>query len=249
MASWLSDLGATLGAMVFPWSCALCGMEEASGPFCEACRDELLEKSAEATKSVCPRCALQVGPFATLHGGCASCRDRALGFEATFAMGPYSEELRELCLRLKHENNAWLAPWLGELLVEARRGAFVSLPSDTLVVPVPLHWSRYWRRGYNQAEALAEGVAKQLKVPVRRLLKRVAGTRKLASLSRTTRGELMRDVFRARAHSKLKGRTVLLVDDILTTGATCSAAAKVLTRAGAARVVVAVLARTEQTAL
>ena len=64
-----------------------------------------------------------------------------------------------------------------------------ALPSDTLVVPVPLHWWRYWRRGYNQAEALAEGMAKQLKLPIRRLLKRVVGTRKLADLSRTARGE------------------------------------------------------------
>ena len=116
-------------------------------------------------------------PFADLRGGCASCRDRSLGFDAAFAMGPYDGALRELCLRLKHEQNAWLAPCLSELLVEARRDAFSNLPSDALVVPVPLHWWRHWRRGYNQAESLAEGVAKRLKLPIHRLLKRVVGTR------------------------------------------------------------------------
>ena len=105
---------------------------------------------------------------------------------------------RELCLRLKHEQNAWLASWLSELLVEARHDAFSGLPADTLVVPVPLHWWRHWRRGYNQAEALAEGVAKRLKLPVRRLLKRVVGTRRLADLSRTARGEVVRGAFRVR---------------------------------------------------
>jgi ComF family protein len=244
---WLSDLGETLDALVFPWSCAVCGMEGVSGPLCEACREELMERSAAASKSVCPRCALQVGPFVDLRGGCASCRDRSLGFDASFAMGSYNGELRELCLRLKHEQNAWLASWLSELLVEARRDAFSALPSDTLVVPVPLHWWRHWRRGYNQAETLAEGVAKQLKLPIHRLLKRVVGTRRLADLSRTARSEVMRNAFRARACSKLTGRTVLLVDDVLTTGATCGAAARALKRAGAARVVVAVVARTEET--
>ena len=139
-------------------------------------------------------------------------------------------------------------PCLSELLVEARRDALSTLCSDqALVVPVPLHWWRYWRRGYNQAEALAEGIAKQLKLPIRRFLKRVVGTRQLADLSRTARGEVVRNVFRARARSRMTGRTVLLVDDVLTTGATCGAAARALKKAGAARVVVAVIARTEQT--
>lgn len=164
-------------------------------------------------------------------------------------MGSYGSELRELCLRLKHERNAWLASWLSGLFVEARRDVFSTLPPDTLVVPVPLHWWRQWERGYNQAEALAEGVAKQLELPVRRLLKRVVGTRKLAELGVTSRMVIMRGAFRACRRSKITGRTVLLVDDVLTTGATCSAAARALKQAGAVRVVVSVLARTERTNL
>jgi ComF family protein len=166
-------------------------------------------------------------------------------------MGSYDGELRDLCLRLKHERNAWLAAWLSELFVEARRDVFCTLPPDTLVVPVPLHWWRQCERGYNQAEALAEGVAKRLKLPIRRLLKRVAGTRKLADLGVTARAEVMRGAFRARARasSRISGRTVLLVDDVLTTGATCGAAARALKQAGASRVVVSVIARTERTNL
>jgi ComF family protein len=249
VATWLSDLGEAVQALVFPWSCAICGMEGVTGPFCSQCRGELLENSVSASKSVCPRCALQVGPYADLRGGCGSCRDKSLGFDASFAMGPYEGTLRELCLRLKREQNACLASWLSELLFEARHEVFSSLPPDTLVVPVPLHWWRQWQRGYNQADALAEGLAKRLKLPIRRLLKRVVHTRKLTALGRTVRGDIVRGVFRVRSRSRLTGRTVLLVDDILTTGATCGAAARALKQAGAQRVVVSVLARTESTTL
>ena len=182
VAFWLHDLSTALGALVFPWSCARCGMEGATGPWCETCRELVIAETVAATKSVCPRCALQVGPYADLHGGCASCRGRSLGFDTSIAMGPYEGELRELCLRLKHEENAWLAVPLAEFLVEARHDAFRSLPGDTLVVPVPLYWWRYWRRGYNQAEALADGVAKRLKLPMCRSLERVVGTRKLRAV-------------------------------------------------------------------
>jgi ComF family protein len=152
--------------------------------------------------------------------------------------------LRELCLRLKHEQNAWLAPWLCDLWVEARREAIGGLPADAWIVPVPLHWWRHWWRGYNQAEALARGLARRLDRPLKRLLRRTVATEKLAGLSATERVRAMRRAFRARHTPGLAGRTVLLVDDVLTTGATCGAAARALRRAGAARVIVVVIART-----
>ncbi len=176
--------------------------------------------------------------------GCAACRGLALGFDAATALGPYEGSLRDLCLQLKRERNAWLAPWLSGLWVEARGETIGRLPDDTWIVPVPLHWWRHWRRGYNQAEALARGLSRRLDRPVRRPLRRVVATDKLADLSRTERARAMRGAFRARRNSGLKGRTILLVDDVLTTGATCGAAARALKQAGAKRVVVAVMART-----
>jgi ComF family protein len=167
-----------------------------------------------------------------------------LGFDAAIALGPYEGSLRELCLRLKHQRNAWLAPGLGELWIESRRPAVASLPAEAWIVPVPLHWWRHWRRGYNQAEALARALARRLDRPVRRPLRRVQATKKLAELSPTERVRALRGAFRARTNPSLDGRTILLVDDVLTTGATCGAAARALKQAGAARVVVAVIART-----
>jgi ComF family protein len=185
-----------------------------------------------------------VGPFADLHGGCAKCRGRPQGFDAALALGAYEGETRNLCLRLKHERNAWLAPWMSGLLAEARRTDLDQLPSDAWVVPVPLHWWRRLKRGYNQAEALAHGLARRLDLSVHKPLRRIKPTDRLAQMGVTERIEALRGAFRARSDPRLKGKTVLLVDDVLTTGATSGAAARALKQAGAKRVIVAVLART-----
>ena len=163
--------------------------------------------------------------------------------------GPYDGEIRDLCLRLKHEPNAWLAPCLSDLFVEARREAISELPRDAWIVPVPLHWWRRCRRGYNQADALAHGLARRLNLPVHPLLRRVVATEQLAHKGRTARVKMMRKVFRSRRSAQLVGRTIILVDDVLTTGATCGDAARALKDAGAARVVVVVIARTQRQSL
>lgn len=243
---WLGALGRAVDALVFPWSCAACGAQGTPGAFCPSCRSDLLERAAKAAATSCPRCALPAGPYADLRNGCGDCRGRSLGFEAALALGPYEGTLRELCLRLKHERNAWLATWLCELWVEARAQALrgLNLPADAWIVPVPLHWHRHWQRGYNQAEALAHGLARRLDRPVRRPLRRVVDTQKLADLAATERAQALRQAFRARPSRHLRGRTIVLVDDVLTTGATSGGAARALKKAGAARVVLAVMART-----
>ncbi len=195
----------------------------------------------------CPRCALHTGPFEDLHGGCSECRGRSLGFDAALALGTYNGAIRELCLSLKNEKNAWLAWWLSGLLVESRRDSLSQLPQTACIVPIPLHWWRRWRRGYNQAEALAYGLGRRLRLPVCRLLRRIAATDRLAPLCPTERYDVMRDAFHVHSSPRLVGQTVLLVDDVLTTGATSGAAAKALKRAGAARVVVIVIGRAERT--
>jgi ComF family protein len=249
IAGWLSALWGAFDALVFPWLCPICGVEASGSPFCPRCRKAILERSEQAALSSCPRCALTVGPFADLRGGCAACRERSLGFDSALALGPYEGTIRDLCLRLKHEKNAWLAPQLSDLFLEARHDALTGLPADVWVVPIPLHWSRRWRRGYNQAEALASGLARRLDLPVRQPLRRIIATEKLGHKGRTERADVMRGVFRARDGRKLAGRTVILVDDVLTTGATCSAAAKALKKAGASRVIVVVIGRAERKTL
>ncbi len=246
LAQGLATCGRVVNDLVFPWACLVCGFEggELRGPLCAPCRSELLKTAAAAATSACPRCALPAGPHANLRGGCARCRGHHLGFNEALALGSYEGTVRDLCLLLKHERNAWLARWLSELFAEARQADLSRLPRDTWIVPVPLHWWRRLRRGYNQAEALAQGLSRQLDLRVHQPLRRVKAADHLAHKAAMERKQAMRGAFQTRRDHGLKGRTILLVDDILTTGATAGAAARALKQAGARRVVVAVLART-----
>jgi ComF family protein len=239
-----SACAAALDDLVFPWACLVCGAEARGwkGPFCPDCRAGLLADAGRTPR--CPRCALPVGPHADLRGGCSQCRGHSFGFNRALALGPYEGAVRGLCLRLKHERDAWLAPWLSSLLAEARSEGLRELPPDAWIVPVPLHWRRRLLRGYNQAEALAHGLADGLRLEVHRPLRRIHSTDRLAGLGASERIREMRGAFAARPDPALRGRAVLLVDDILTTGATSSAAARALRQAGARRVILAVVART-----
>ena len=117
-----------------------------------------------------------------------------------------------------------------------------AIGADT-VIPVPLHWLRYWKRGYNQSEVLARGLAARLQLPCRTgWLRRIRNTPKQTAQTPAARRENVRGAFRTGRSADLSGRTILLVDDVLTTGSTCSEAARALRDAGAKNVMVAVLA-------
>ncbi len=243
LRGWWEAAGLAVDALAFPTSCPVCDADvEGGAAFCPDCRAELLGASGPT----CRRCAMPLGPYPDTSGGCSECRGRSLGFDGAVALGPYHGPIRHLCLMLKHERNAWMARWLAGLVAEGCGEALrAEARAGAWVVPVPLHWRRRLRRGYNQSEALAGGLALSLSLRVRPALRRVVATPTLALAGRSERAKLMRDAFRARRDPGLRGRTVLLVDDILTTGATSGAAARALKRAGAARVVVVVVARAE----
>ncbi|MBL8793299.1 MAG: ComF family protein [Planctomycetia bacterium] len=150
--------------------------------------------------------------------------------------------LRESILRLKQPSGESLAEALGRLWAEAALPRLQTLGAE-LVVPIPLHWRRRWQRGFNQSEVLAAALARGLRLPCRPgCLQRVRPTPFQSRQSAAGRRENLQDCFRARSPSALQGRSVLLVDDVLTSGATASEAARILRAAGALRVVVAVLA-------
>src|SRR5262245_21692613 len=102
--------------------CQVCGSSRQVAPVCQDCRCEITAASGPA----CPRCALPPGPWRRAEDGCARCRGRSLGFDRALALGPYQGPIRSLALRLKREGNAWLAPWLADLLIEKHRAALES---------------------------------------------------------------------------------------------------------------------------
>jgi ComF family protein len=175
-----------------------------------------------------------------VENGCPRCRDKVLHFETALRLGPYDGILRDVVLRLKHANGEGLADLMGALWAEHAQARLRQCGAN-VVIPVPLHWWRRLQRGYNQSEALAQTLADSLQLPCRpRWLRRLRHTPKQTLQTPAQRWDNVRGVFRARP--QVRGLSVLLVDDVLTTGGTASEAARALHAAGAARVVVAVLA-------
>jgi ComF family protein len=158
-------------------------------------------------------------------------------------LGPYDGKLRDAILRAKHLPGELLAESIGRLWVTRDRNRFQAWNLDA-VVPIPLHWIRRIERGYNQSAALADAIGGMLGLRIgRRWLRRVRPTPKQYTQSATARRDNLKGAFRATYHCGANGLRVLLVDDVMTTGATASEAAKALKAAGAAQVFVAVLAR------
>lgn len=235
------EVGRTaLGHWLIERRCAGCEVEIERGWLCGEC-----DVAVRMVGPACPRCAMAIGPNVRAEPkGCAECRGHSIGFDGAVALGGYEGPLRALCLKLKRPRGLVVARRAVELMGEVRGEAIAGLGAE-VVVPVPLFWWRRWRRGYNQAEALASRLAVTLGMEYTPVLRRIRSTRKLARLSPSARAKELRDsmVLSRGAERRLEGRVVLLVDDILTTGATCGEAARVLKRGGARRVVVAVLGR------
>jgi ComF family protein len=235
-----TDLARGLLHLVYPGACALCSRptDIGAGDFCPDCRIALVTDP----HPTCVRCAGTLGPNLPPAPDCVKCRGQSFAFERVIRLGPYEGVRRDAVLRMKHSHHEGLAEAVGELWAT---GAVEQLKAAGagVVVPVPLHWRRRWRRGYNQAAALARALASGLQIPFAdRLLRRVRATPFQTAVAPSARRANVRGAFRAAADPNLTGQTVLLVDDVLTTGGTASEAARALRGAGAARVVVAVLA-------
>lgn len=225
---------------LFPGVCNACGLllHELESLFCEACRNALVGDTA----TTCPRCCTNVGVHADVSAGCPRCRDIKLHFESAFRLGYYDGVLRDAILKMKNIAGESLAYALGRMWAEHHRSRFEAIKAQ-FVIPIPLHWTRRWVRGYNQSETLALAVAEELGLPCcPSWLRRVRNTPHQTALDGPRRVANMKDAFRCSRSAKVQGARILLIDDVLTTGATLSQAAKVLGKAGASVVVAAVLA-------
>lgn len=242
--------------LIYPPACTSCGIELEDDNrravrrfFC----DECFESLEILHEPMCLRCA---GPLPLLsqpaehsahHGskadGCYRCRGRKLWFDETVTAGLYEGLIRELVLRMKQSTGDQLSIAMGRLLGELRHEHLMSLNVD-VVAPIPLYWRRRLQHRTNSAAVIAEVLASQLRVPMADgLLRRTRSTTPQSELSPTQRWQNVRRAFSVPRSYHLRAAHVLLVDDILTTGATCSEAAKMLKKVGAKRVTVAVIAR------
>jgi len=237
----LAELARGVGQLVFPNACLICDAPESERAdfrhgLCSDCRHAV----AADPHPACSRCAATVGPYTDTTDGCVTCRTLSLGFERAIRLGPYDGRLRDAIVRMKSAAGEGLAEMMGRVFWEAA-GERLRTAGIEVVVPVPLHWRRRWRRGHNQAAAVARDLAAGLGVRWEHALRRIRNTPSQVGTSAAARRENVRGAFRA--SPAVAGRVVLLVDDVMTTGSTAGEAARMLRGAGATRVVVAVLAR------
>lgn len=224
--------------LVFPPECVVCG-DAWSGPAADPriCAQCLPALTADAATR-CPRCA-ERAPAECIH-----CR-QGWRCAAAWVLGTYDGPLREAVLRTKHAAEVPLAAALGELLYLRHASALREYAAD-VVAPVPSHWWRQYRRGVNPPQAIAEALAARLHVPCASgLVRRLKATPPLGELSRARRAAVLRRAFALSSGHELRQANVLLVDDILTTGATANEIARVLLRHGAGRVAIAAVVRAE----
>jgi ComF family protein len=242
------EILAALLHLIFPTPCEACGapLDAARvSAFCGACWRALERMPAEG----CARCGW---PFPGSGGAagaaaplCQRCRETEDSFEVARALLRYRDEgiARAAILAAKHGGRTGLLRRLAALLAE-EAPARLPLEDWDGLVPVPLHWSRRLRRGYNQADALARGVARRHRLPLVRGLRRVRATPPQQG-DPAARRRNVQDAFAVCAVGRVAGRRLLLVDDVFTTGATLNACARALREAGAAAVGALTLARVE----
>jgi len=233
---------AALSVLYVP-ACAACDARVARGqPLCAPCASSLVPIGA-----ACPRCAEPLaGPAST---PCARCRRDPLPLDGIAAPWRYGGELGRALRRLKFDGRPDVARTLAPLVAPFLAAVARATGAD-VIVPVPLHWRRRAARGFNQAQLLLDhaGRAARLDVPRRAgLLRRVRPTLAQTGLSARERAANLAGALAApaRARRDLVGRTVLVFDDVVTTGATMAAAARALRAAGAAGVHGFAVARAE----
>jgi ComF family protein len=238
---WFDRIREAATGLLYPPHCAACGIPVGamSGLLCRDCR-------RARTRLTGPRCKVCSQPY----GGevpdgfrCMNCGDLDLAFD--FATSAYRSRgvVRELVHRFKYGRQMHLRHLLGRMLAEGFRDKRLGWDPVEALVPVPLHPTKKREREFNQAEVLARVAARRLGLPLHDLLQRRRYTMTQTNFHRDERFANLAGAFALRRGAEVEGRRLALVDDVLTTGSTADACARVLLEAGATAVVVITVAR------
>ena len=256
LSAWARQAGDALVSVVFPADCRICQRslirasrvpicEECLGsfhplepPLCEICGQPLEIPSFASRNSV------ERGPLLEANSICTVCEARTYGFDRARSYAKYEGALVRAIVLLKFSQIEPLGAWFATRLAEVSRQFRLDREPLDVVVPVPLHRQRECERGYNQADLIGRPLARRLKVAYRPLLlvrKKPRPDKQILSLEE--RWSSVRGAFATRPGSQVDKLRVLLVDDVMTTGATLDACARALREAGAKSVIGLTVAR------
>ena len=235
---------------VFPPACPLCHGEVAATScevdgrlvtpvLCDRCSAEAIPPPGNR----CQKCGVSIGQFIRSEKGCSTCRNLSYRFDCVIRLGLYDGLLREACIRGKSSHTQPISAALANLLWLNERVTLEAVKPD-LVVPVPRYWTRRLTQSHHQAETISRVLSQRLQVPhARTLLHKTRLTPDQSELTAAQRRLNLRGAFSVWfGQRQVIGKTILLVDDILTTGTTVNECTKTLLNAGAKRVVVAAIA-------
>ena len=235
-----TDLIREVASLVYPPTCTICsasvGLREYLCADCEA-------KLGRILPPFCAKCSEPFEGAITTTFSCANCAHRALYFEAAVSAFRSRGIARHVILNFKYGRQIHLRHLVGRWLLAAFDDPRLRERRFDVMIPVPLHPARQRERGFNQAALLAERLGPHLGVPVRSVLQRVRYTTTQTAFDRGERIQNLRHAFRLRKNADVRKLSVLLIDDVLTTGSTLSECARVLKENGARCVYAATAAR------
>ncbi|WP_066516741.1 ComF family protein [Sphingobium cloacae] len=225
----LKTIGASALDYALPPRCPGCGVVvEREQSFCLACWSGM----DFLGDPCCARCGVPFGHDMGEGGECGACLSDPPPFDSARAVLAYGDVARSVALRLKYGRRIGLARLIANHMARHVRGE-----DRPLIVPVPLHRWRLWWRGFNQAALIADHLGRATGLPVdKHALLRTKRTQPLRGMNPRRRAKAVRGAFALAADHDLSGKTILLIDDVHTSGATAAACALVLRRGGAAQV-------------
>ena len=235
--------GRTLLDLCVPPACPLCGRDGELEPGRLTPRCDCRNVFADPVCGWCRGCGAPTGPHVPDAADCHHCRrEDPFPFAGAVSLGLHEDALRDAVLKAKTDGGRPAARALAEDLLD-RRGDPLRAAGCNVVIAVPHHWSARLRHGHDAAAEVAAALAAGLGLPLKRPVRKFRRTAKQAGQTPTDRRANLRGAFAVPRPAAVAGKTVLLCDDVLTTGTTARRVASALKAAGAGGVFVAVLAR------
>lgn len=239
----LNKLWTSFVRLFYPANCIFCDQALALEERCYACKN-CLDRLPTLKKPLCIKCSSELPPYGPLGPVCGRCQRQKIHFSKGVSLFRYEHAIQHLIQKVKFGKRSWYLQAVASAL--KRLESTLDFSSYQLIVPVPIDSKRAREREFNQSVLLARILKKEQKInaPIKSVIRKIRNTKPQSALHRDERLHNLAGVFQMKRNAKVYGKKILLVDDVITTGATLNECAKCLTDAGARRVDVLSLART-----